>query len=93
MMMLDNSAAKASVNVVMARVLPQRVVPTASIWRSATESLQIHQEYIPKEVIWTYDMSKSDPPDANVQIFSISSRALLRQVVSADAKVKIIHLG
>jgi len=50
-MELDNIVAKASVNVVMARVLPQRVVHTASIWKSATESLQIHQEYISKEAI------------------------------------------
>ena len=51
MIMLDNSAAKASVNVVTARVLPQRVLPTASIWRRATESLQIHQGYILKTVL------------------------------------------
>ena len=48
---LDNIVAKASVNVVMARVLPQRVVHTASIWKSATESLQIHEEYTPQEAM------------------------------------------
>jgi len=51
MITLDNSAATARVNIVMARVLPQRVLPTASIWRRATETLKIYQGYIPKIVL------------------------------------------
>ena len=37
-------------------------------------------------------MSRRDPPEANVQIFSMSSSAFLREIVSADAKGRIIQL-